>query len=114
VDGRSREVMTAADAVLMFSGTATLEAALLKCPMVVANQINPATFWIVSRMVYIEHVALPNLLAPEPILPEFLQEDANPEALGQALLQRLTSTDTIERERLEFEKIHHQLERKCQ
>jgi|AntDeeMinimDraft_4_1070355.scaffolds.fasta_scaffold00234_8 lipid-A-disaccharide synthase len=111
VDGRSREVMTAADAVLMFSGTATLEAALLKCPMVVANQINPATFWIVSRMVYIEHVALPNLLAPEPILPEFLQEDANPEALGQALLQRLTSTDTIERERLEFEKIHHQLER---
>lgn len=111
VDGRSREVMTAADAVLMFSGTATLEAALLKRPMVVANQINPVTFWIVSRMVYIEHVALPNLLAPEPILPEFLQEAANPEALGQALLKRLTSTDTIERECQEFEKIHDQLQR---
>ena len=111
LDGCSRGVMTAADAVLMFSGTATLEAALLKRPMVVASQINPVTFWIVSRMVYIEHVSLPNLLASEPIVPEFLQGDVRPGKLGRALLERLNSPETIQRDCREFEAIHGQLQR---
>ncbi|MFO7788137.1 MAG: lipid-A-disaccharide synthase [Halospina sp.] len=111
VDGQSRTVMTAADAVLLASGTATLEAALLKRPMVVAYRVNALTFWIASRLVYVEHVALPNLLAPEPVVPEFLQEDATAEALGTALKTRLTAPETIEHERAIFSEIHHQLRR---
>ncbi|MGM0451094.1 MAG: lipid-A-disaccharide synthase [Pseudomonadota bacterium] len=111
VDGQSRTVMTAADAVLLASGTAALEAALLKCPMVVAYRVNALTFWIASRMVYVEHVALPNLLAPEPVVPEFLQEDATAEALGEALKTRLTAPETIAHERAVFTDIHHQLRR---
>ena len=111
VDGQSRTVMTAADAVLLASGTAALEAALLKCPMVVAYRVNALTFWIASRLVYVEHVALPNLLAPQPTVPEFLQEDATAEALGDALKTRLTKRETIEHERAVFADIHHQLRR---
>ena len=111
VDGQSRTVMTAADAVLLASGTATLEAALLKRPMVVAYRVNALTFWIASRLVYVDHVALPNLLAPEPVVPEFLQEDATAGALGAALKTRLTAPETIEYERAIFTEIHHQLRR---
>ncbi len=111
VDGQSRTVMTAADAVLLASGTAALEAALLKCPMVVAYQVNALTFWIASRLVHVEHVALPNLLAPRPVVPEFLQEEATSGALGEALKTRLTAPETIEHERAVFAGIHHQLRR---
>ncbi|WP_077530691.1 lipid-A-disaccharide synthase [Vreelandella utahensis] len=111
VDGQSRTVMTAADAVLLASGTATLEAALLKRPMVVAYRVNALTFWIASRLVYVDHVALPNLLAPEPVVPEFLQEDATAGALGAALKTRLTAPETIEHERAIFSEIHNQLRR---
>ena len=111
VDGDSRTVMTAADAVLLASGTATLEAALLKCPMVVAYQVNALTFWIASRLVYVEHVALPNLLAPQPVVPEFLQEEATADALGGALKTRLTAPETIKHERAVFAAIHRQLRR---
>jgi len=111
VDGQSRTVMTAADAVLLASGTATLEAALLKRPMVVAYRVNALTFWVASRLVYVDHVALPNLLAPEPVVPEFLQEDATAEALGTALKTRLTAPETIEHERAIFSEIHRQLRR---
>jgi lipid-A-disaccharide synthase len=103
--------MTAADAVLLASGTATLEAALLKRPMVVAYRVNALTFWVASRLVYVDHVALPNLLAPEPVVPEFLQEDATAEALGTALKTRLTAPETIEHERAIFSEIHRQLRR---
>ncbi|XOZ34872.1 lipid-A-disaccharide synthase [Halomonadaceae bacterium KBTZ08] len=111
VEGQSRTVMTASDAVLLASGTAALEAALLKRPMVVAYRVNALTFWIASRLVYVDHVALPNLLAPEPVVPEFLQEDATPGALGGALETRLTAHETIENEQTVFSAIHDQLRR---
>lgn len=111
VQGQSRTAMTASDAVLLASGTAALEAALLKRPMVVAYRVNALTFWIASRLVYVDHVALPNLLAPEPVVPEFLQDDATPGALGGALETRLTAPETIAHEQTVFSGIHHQLRR---
>jgi lipid-A-disaccharide synthase len=73
------------DAVLIASGTATLEALLYKRPMVVAYRLAPLTFWILKRMVKSPYVSLPNLLAQRLLVPELLQDDATVEALAQTL-----------------------------
>ena len=98
VQGRSREVMAASDAVLLASGTATLEAMLLKKPMVVGYRLSDFSYKILSRMVQAPHVALPNLLARRELVPELLQNAATPEALGAAALSQLE--DTSKREQL--------------
>ena len=98
VQGRSREVMAASDAVLLASGTATLEAMLLKKPMVVGYRLSDFSYKILSRMVQAPHVALPNLLARRELVPELLQDAATPEALGAAALSQLE--DTSKREQL--------------
>lgn len=98
VKGRSREVMAASDAVLLASGTATLEAMLLKKPMVVGYRLSDFSYKILSRMVQIPHIALPNLLARQALVPELLQDAATPEALGAAVLSQLE--DTSKRQQL--------------
>jgi lipid-A-disaccharide synthase len=98
VQGRSREVMAASDVVLLASGTATLEAMLLKKPMVVGYRLSDFSYKILSRMVQAPHVALPNLLARRELVPELLQDAATPEALGAAALSQLE--DTSKREQL--------------
>lgn len=85
LDGRSHEALAACDAVLIASGTATLEALLFKRPMVVAYRVAPLTFLILKRLVRSPYVALPNLLAQRRLVPELLQDAATPEALAQAL-----------------------------
>jgi lipid-A-disaccharide synthase len=107
--GHSLEAMAAADVVLAASGTATLEAALLKRPMVITYRINPLTWWLVRRRIYVPHAGMPNILAGERIVPELLQEDATPEKLADALLSLMR--DKPARERLDdhFERIRSKL-----
>lgn len=81
LDGRSREAMAAADCVLMASGTATLEAMLLKKPMVVAYKMAPLSYAIISRMLKAPYIALPNLLAGRMMVPEILQDAVTVETL---------------------------------
>lgn len=109
VRGRSREVMASSDVVLLASGTATLEAMLLKKPMVVGYRLSSFSFALVSRLVKVPYVALPNLLAKEQLVPELLQDDASPESLGEAVLERLENE--TERSRLTdaFSELHEQL-----
>ena len=109
VRGRSREVMAAADVVLLASGTATLEAMLLKKPMVVGYRLSNLSFKIVSRMVKSPYIALPNLLAKQPLVPEFIQDEATPQALGEAVLERLENTEERERLTTAFTEIHNSL-----
>ncbi len=110
-EGRSLEVMAAADAVLLASGTATLEAMLLKRPMVVAYRMAAMTHWLAKRLVYIDRYSIPNLLAGEHIVPEFIQNAASPEALGAALLAYLDDPTRAAAVHDRFSELHEALRR---
>lgn len=111
VRGRSREVMAAADVVLLASGTATLEAMLLKRPMVVAYRVAPVTAWIARRLVTVSHFALPNLLAGRELVPEFFQEAATVANLGPAVLRWLDEATVRAGLVAEFDALHAELRR---
>ncbi len=111
LQGQSREAMAAADVVVVASGTATLEAMLLKRPMVVAYQVAPVTAWIARRLVTISRFALPNLLAGCELVPEFIQEAATVANLGPAVLRWLENTTAYEQLVTEFSALHTQLRR---
>ncbi|UOB25287.1 lipid-A-disaccharide synthase [Pseudomonas orientalis] len=108
LDGQSHLALAACDAVLIASGTATLEALLYKRPMVVAYRLAPLTFWILKKMVKSPYISLPNLLAQRLLVPELLQDDATPEALAQTLLPLI---DGGEEQTRGFDDIHRTLRR---
>ena len=97
--GHAHEAMAAADVVLVASGTATLEAALLRRPMVIAYRMPDLSYRIMRKRRYQPYVGLPNILAGEFVVPEFLQDEATPENLSQAVQNLLF--DTGVRDRLE-------------
>ncbi len=88
LQGASQQALAAADIALIKSGTSTLEAALMKCPMVITYRVSAVSAWLMRRKGrgYLPYIGLPNILAGEFIVPELLQEDATPENLAQALL----------------------------
>jgi lipid-A-disaccharide synthase len=108
LDGQSHLALAACDAVLIASGTATLEALLYKRPMVVAYRLAPITFWILKRLVKSPYVSLPNLLAQRLLVPELLQEAATAETLAQTLLPLLDSGGG---QTAGFDEIHRTLRR---
>ena len=87
LDGQSEQAMTAADVVLLASGTAALEACLLKRPMVVAYRVAPFSYFIFRKigMLKVEYVSLPNHLTPTPLVPEYIQHQCTAENLGPEL-----------------------------
>ena len=89
LDGQSQTALQACDAVLIASGTATLEAMLFKKPMVVAYKLAPVSHWLLKKMVKSPYISLPNLLANDMLVPEFIQDAATPKALGDAVLAQL-------------------------
>ena len=93
LDGQSHAALAACNAVLIASGTATLEALLYKRPMVVAYSVAPLTFRILKRMVKSPYVALPNLLAQRLLVPELLQDAATPDAMARLLSPLLDNGD---------------------
>lgn len=109
LDGQSQLAMTAADVVLMTSGTTTLEAMLLKKPMVVAYRMGKWSFALIKRLVNITMIALPNLLAQKMLVPECLQDDVRADVMGPLLLQRLDDVETRENLQREFLAIHQSL-----
>ena len=113
IRGRSHEVMAAADVLLVASGTATLEAALIGRPMVVTYRLAPASRLLLKwpGLLTTSRFALPNLIAGEDLVPEILQDDISAEALGQAILRELD--DAARRQYLDgrFREIQRMLRR---
>jgi len=107
--GHAHDAMAAADVVLVASGTATLEAALLKRPMVIAYRMSPFSYRMMKRMGYLPYVGLPNVLAGRFVVPEFIQDDATPENLAQAMLNLHADRENAERISEVFRDIHLQL-----
>ena len=107
--GHSHEALEAADLALVASGTATLETALFKTPMVIAYRQAPLTWALMRGMIYLPYVGMPNILAGEKLVPEYLQDDANPAALAGALLTLLRDTAAQRRQVERFREFHHLL-----
>lgn len=107
--GHAHMAITAADSVLVASGTATLETALLKRPMVITYRMPPLSAWIMRRKGRLRYVGLPNILAGEFVVPEILQEDATAENLAQALVNQLHDKTVRRRLEQKFLEIHRVL-----
>lgn len=103
------DAMTAADAVLVASGTASLEAALLKRPMVICYRIGKWQYRLMKRLAYLPWVGLPNILCNETVVPELLQDEAHPAALADALDTWLSDADARDRLVQRFTELHHEL-----
>ncbi len=107
--GHAHDAMIAADGVLVASGTASLEAALLKRPMVITYKMHALTYWLSKRKAYLPYVGLPNVLAGKFVVPEILQDQATPENLCQALLNLVSDKSAIAELESLFLDLHHQL-----
>ena len=112
LDGQSQQAMIASDVVLLASGTATLEATLIKRPMVVAYRLSQLTTWLLKGlgMVKTAYFSQPNLLANKLLVPEYFNEQVRADILGPALLNQLQRTDRTALE-AEYVSIHEQLRR---
>jgi len=111
LDGHSHDCLEAADAALVASGTATLEAALFKRPMVIAYRSTPLSAWLIRRKGVIRWCGLPNILAGETLVPELVQEEVTPSRLADAVIGQLNNAagraELVER----FTRMHHELRR---
>ena len=107
--GHAQDAMIAADGVLVASGTATLEAALLKRPMVITYRLPALSWWLMKRKGYLPYVGLPNILCGRFVVPELLQEDATPENLAQALLNLLNNKEAVAQLEETFNSLHQTL-----
>jgi lipid-A-disaccharide synthase len=107
--GHSHDALAAADIALVGSGTATLETALFKTPMVITYRQSPITWAIMRRLLYLPYIGLPNILAGEMLVPELLQDAATPAALAAALLALLRDEAARKRQIARFEELHHLL-----
>lgn len=110
-DGEGQRALIAADAVLVASGTATLETLLCRRPMVVAYRLAPLTAFMLRQLglVKVAHFSQPNLLLGRRAVPEFFQTAATPAALGAALYQQLDDSPSRRELLHDFERVHHQL-----
>lgn len=107
--GHAGLALHAADAAIVASGTATLEAALARCPMVITYRLNPITYRMVMRKALLPYFGLPNILSGEFVVPELLQDDATPANLAQALGNLLDSGEARSRMRSRFARLHESL-----
>ena len=111
VQGKAHAALAAADAVMVASGTATLEAMLLKCPLVMAYKLSPITYWLAKQLVKVPYYSLPNLLAGRMLVPELIQDAATPENVAAAILNFLDDPVRTAQLAETFSEIHLALRR---
>jgi len=111
VTGRSHEVLAACDVTLIASGTATLEAALFKRPMVIAYRMHPWSWRLMRRKQLQPWVGLPNVLSRDFVVPELLQDAATPRALADAVLKWFDAPEAVQQVQQRFALLHESLRR---
>lgn len=102
IDQQASEVMEACDQLLITSGTATLQAALMLRPMVISIKVHPVSYWIMKRLALIPWVGLPNILANKQVVEELIQDDASPDTLCHALLKLVDDSNVRQQQLLHF------------
>ncbi len=107
--GHAHEAMEASDLVIVASGTATLEAALLKKPMIITYRMPNLSWQILKRMRLQSYVGLPNILAEKFVVPELLQDDATPKKIADTAIKLMANKSELEQIKSAFTSIHHQL-----
>jgi lipid-A-disaccharide synthase len=107
--GHAQDAMIAADIALVASGTATLECALLKRPMVITYKMPAFSWWMIKRKRYQPYFGLPNILSERFVVPELIQEDATPDNLAQALLNLVNDKDAVAQLEETFSVLHQTL-----
>jgi lipid-A-disaccharide synthase len=112
-DGKSHRALAAADGVLVASGTATLETALFKKPMVISYHMNPISYRIMKPMAYLPYVGLPNILSGAFVVPEFIQNAADPKAMAVALIRQIENDEDVDRLEKRFTEMHLELRQGC-
>ena len=111
--GQSHRALAACDITLIASGTATLEAALFKRPMVIAYRMAALSYRLMKGRGYLPYVGLPNILSGEFVVPEFIQDAATPSALADAVIRRLHDAGGNERLKARFQEMHRELALGC-
>jgi lipid-A-disaccharide synthase len=111
LDGMADEILEASDVVLIASGTATLQAALWKKPMVISYKVPWLTAQIMKRQGYLPYVGLPNILCGEFVVPELLQDDATPTNLAAAIQTWINQPTKVAKLKERFEQMHESLRR---
>jgi lipid-A-disaccharide synthase len=109
LDGQAGEALVAADGALVASGTATLEAVLAKCPMVITYRVGRLSYRILKQKIRLPYIGLPNIIAGEFIVPELLQEEATAENLAQALVNIMRDDQVRPRVVARFREIHRSI-----
>jgi lipid-A-disaccharide synthase len=109
VRARTHELMQASDLILVASGTATLEAAILGAPMLIIYKMSPLTWLLARGLVKVKHVGLANIIAGERIVPEFIQYDANPERISKEVLSLLGEGARLEEMRAQLAGVRREL-----
>ena len=112
-DGQSHSAIKAAAVCLVASGTATLEVALFKKPMVIAYKMPSLSYRLMKGKGYLPYIGLPNILANEFLVPEFIQDAATPQFMGQALLKQLDDAPLRARLYERFMQMHIELKQDC-
>lgn len=112
ISQRSHDVMTVCDAIITVSGTVTLELAMLKKPMVVINKISKFSYFFVSKMLKINHLALCNIVAGKRVVPELIQNDATADKITHSLIELLDNTEERNKIIFEFKTIEDKLSNK--
>lgn len=114
IDGNARQVLMVAQATLLASGTAALEAMLCKSPMVVGYKMKPVTYLLAKRLVKTDYISLPNLLANEMLVPEMIQENCEPALLAEKLAVYLSDEESAVKNRhvliQRFTDLHQQIQ----
>lgn len=111
LDGRSRLALEAADVAVLASGTASLEAALLRVPHVVVYRLSPFSYWLMRRLRQVDHFAMPNHLLPSPRVPELIQRDATPQNIVETVCACLQNPGHMQDLKADFADIHAALHR---